>query len=84
VTPRCDGRRDRRLTFADDLGHLRRLARRTIKLTALMLGVANAADGERGSRLANALGTPISPDRLLRVPQMAEGRADTDAQCARG
>jgi transposase len=69
---RCDHRRCRRATFAEVLDHLPRRARRTAEVTALMLGVVNAAGGERGARLARSLGVPTSPNTLLLVQRAAE------------
>lgn len=71
---RCERAACRRVTFAEELGRLPPRARRTTDVTALLLWVVNTAGGEKGARLAVAMGVPTSPDTLLRI-QRAAGSA---------
>jgi transposase len=62
-TPTCAFR-----TFAELLPQLARpSARRTVRATTLLQHVSGPTGGEAGSRLAQRLGLPSSPDTLLRV-----------------
>jgi transposase len=63
MNPACS-----REKFVEDFGPaLRRYARRTADVTALLLRFAESAGGEGGARLAQAAGVPTSPDTLLRL-----------------
>ena len=72
---RCDDAACPRVAFAEEIGPaVPRLARRTRDVAALLLRLVDAAGGERGARLAAALGVPTSADTLLRL-QRASGTA---------
>jgi transposase len=68
---RCERATCGRVTFAEELGRLPRRARRTTDVTALLLWVVNTAGGEKGARLAAAMGVPTSADTLLRLQRAA-------------
>jgi transposase len=68
---RCERATCDRATFAEALGRLPRRARRTTDVTALLLRVVNAAGGEKGARMAAAMGVPVSADTLLRLQRAA-------------
>ncbi len=64
----CNNRDCQRRTFAEDFGPpLLPRARRTTNAGTLLLGLAEAAGGEAGARLARAMGLPVSPGTRLRV-----------------
>ena len=57
-----------RKTFAERLpGILKPFARRTNRLTETLCGIGHALGGEAGSRRAEHLAMPVSPDTLLRL-----------------
>lgn len=65
---RCENRRCRRYTFAEDCGaNLQRRAQRTVEANETLLDVAGAEGGEAGARTAKRIGLPASPDTLLRL-----------------
>lgn len=68
---RCDEPDCGVLTFAQELARLRVRERRTEDATALLLWVVRIAGGEKGARLAAAMGLPVSPDTLLRLQRRA-------------
>ena len=68
---RCAEPGCRVLTFAEDLAHLPARAHRTDDATAVLLRVVSVAGGEKGARLAKAMGLPVSPDTLLRLQRRA-------------
>lgn len=64
----CDNRDCQRRTFAENFGPpLLPRSRRTTDAGTLLLGLAEAAGGEAGARLARATGLPVSPGTCLRV-----------------
>lgn len=63
----CDEPTCHVVTFAEELARLPGRARRTDDVTALLLWVVRVAGGEKGARLAAAMGLPVSPDTLLRL-----------------
>lgn len=72
---RCDNPACARTAFAEQIGaRVPRRARRTTAVTDLLLQVVTVAGGEKGARLAAALGVPTSADTLLRL-QRARGGA---------
>lgn len=56
-------------------------ARSTARLTEAHRDIGFALGGEAGSRLADALGMPTSPDTLLRRVQDGSGPADSPPRC---
>jgi transposase len=64
----CANQACERKTFAERLpGMLKPFARRTNRLTETLCGIGHALGGEAGSRRAEQLAMPVSPDTLLRL-----------------
>ena len=62
-----------RKTFAERLpGILKPFARRTNRLTETLCAIGQALGGEAGSRQAEHLGMPVSPDTLLRLIRQSD------------